>query len=201
MKSKLLALALITGITIVSCGEKKEEKKEESKEENKEEVKEEPAYAYTYEVTEEEVPGGWKLSITTENVTVDKIGETLESSYGAIFAFLTKTKKEMGIPFAISHEWMNESTPFTLEAAIPVMDSTIKAKAPLVLGKSYKGKALKVTYFGDYSKMKPAYDDIIQYMSEKKYANNGSPWEVYVTDPAVEKDTTKWQTDIYMPIK
>ena len=80
-------------------------------------------------------------------------------------------------------------------------DSTIKVKAPMVLGKSYAGKALKVQYFGDYAKVKPAYDDIMQYMTEKGLSNNGSPWEVYITDPMKEKDTLKWQTDVYMPIK
>jgi effector-binding domain-containing protein len=29
----------------------------------------------------------------------------------------------------------------------------------------------------------------------------GAPWEVYVTDPMVEKDTAKWQTDIYYPVQ
>jgi effector-binding domain-containing protein len=26
-------------------------------------------------------------------------------------------------------------------------------------------------------------------------------WEVYVTDPATEPDSTKWETDIYYPLK
>lgn len=200
MKIKILSLITIAAISFASCGGEKEEKKEEKKE-AKEEVKEEPSYVYTYEVIEEDVAGGWMVSITTENITVDKIGETLGANYGTIFTFLQKGKKEMGIPFAITHEWVNESTPFTLQAAIPVMDSTIKVKSPMVLGKSYKGKALKVQYFGDYAKMKPAYDDIMQYMTEKGLANNGSPWEVYITDPMNEKDTLKWETHVYMPIK
>jgi len=28
----------------------------------------------------------------------------------------------------------------------------------------------------------------------------GAPWEVYVNHPMVEKDTAKWQTDVYFPI-
>lgn len=200
MKIKILSLFAITAISFASCGGEKEEKKEEKKEEAKEEVKEEPKYEYTYEVTEVDVPGGWMVSISTENITIDKVGETLGSSYGAIFAFLQKGKKEMGIPFSTTKNWVDEKTPFTLIAAIPVMDSTIKVKAPMVLEKSYKGKALKVSYFGDYSKVQPAYDDLMQYVTEKNLTISGTPWEVYITDPMVEKDTLKWQTDVYMPV-
>jgi len=202
MKIKFLSLLTITALLFSSCGEeKKDEKKEEKKEEAKEEVEEKPAYTYNYEITEEEVPGGWMISITTENITVDKVGETLGANYGAIATYLGKMKKEMGIPFSSTPNWVDEKTPFTLIAAIPVMDSTIKVKAPMVLGKSYKGKAIKAVYFGDYNNVQLAYNDIMQYIEEKGLEMNGAPWEVYITDPMVEKDTLKWQTDVYMPIK
>ncbi|ALO14213.1 Transcriptional regulator, effector-binding domain/component [Salinivirga cyanobacteriivorans] len=29
----------------------------------------------------------------------------------------------------------------------------------------------------------------------------GSPWEVYLTDPQTEKDTSKWLTKMYQPVK
>jgi effector-binding domain-containing protein len=200
MKIKFLSLIAIAGLTFASCGGEKEEKKEEKKEEVKEEVKEEPQYKYTYEVTEVDVPEGWMISISTENITLDKVSETLAANYGTIASLLGKMKKEMGIPFSTTKDWVDEKTPFTLIAAIPVMDSTIKAKTPMVLGKSYKGKALKVSYFGDYSKVQPAYDDLMQYVTEKDLIISGTPWEVYITDPMVEKDTSKWQTDVYMPV-
>jgi effector-binding domain-containing protein len=196
-----LTVVTMSALIFTSCGEeKKEEKKEEVKEEAKEEV-EEPTYNYTYDVTEEDVQGGWMVSITTENITTDKVGQILGDNYGVITTFLTKAKKEMGIPFSTTNNWVDEKTPFTLVAGIPVMDSTIKVKTPMTLGKSYKGKAVKVQYFGDYSKIQPAYNDIMQYISEKSLIVNGSPWEVYITDPMVEKDTLKWQTDVYMPVK
>jgi AraC family transcriptional regulator len=49
--------------------------------------------------------------------------------------------------------------------------------------------------------MQKAYEDIEQFMKENGFSNNGSSWEVYITDPGVEKDPAKVQTDIYMPIK
>ena len=28
-----------------------------------------------------------------------------------------------------------------------------------------------------------------------------SPWEVYVNDPAVEPDQSRWRTDIFFPVR
>jgi effector-binding domain-containing protein len=201
MKRKLLYLTMAT-IIFASCGEKKEEaKKEEPKEEDSTVVEETPAYEYTYEVTETEVPAGWMVTITNENITMDKVKELLGANFGSISAMLSKSKKEMGAPLAIYHNWVDPASPFTMQAGFSVMDSTIKVKAPMVLGKSYVGKAIKTTYMGDYQKIKAAYDDLMQYSTEKGLNPNGSPWEVYIVSPMMEKDTMKWQTDIYIPVK
>lgn len=199
MKTKLLITGALS-IILFSCGGKEEKKESETKKVEEEKV-EEKKYEYQYEVTQVDVPGGWMVSITSDNVTVPQIAEILGSSYSQIVTALTSMKKEMGIPMAISHNWVSMNDPFTLEAALPVMDSTIKVKAPLMLKKSYKGKALKVTYFGPYENLSAAYMDIEQFMKENVLENNGSPWEVYIGDPGVEKDPMKVQTDVYMPIK
>lgn len=203
MKNYKTALFILPLSLLIACGgEKKEEKKEETSE--KEEVKEEPKeekYVYTYEVIQEDVKPGWMVSITTKGLTVEKIGETLGSNYGMMMPVLQKSKKVTGAPFAIYHNWTDPTQPFDMEAALPVSDSTLKVKTPMELKKTYGGKVLKVVYFGNYAKTETAYNDIHAFMKENNLSNNGSPWEVYITDPMIEKDTSKWQTDIYFPVK
>lgn len=197
MKAKLLILSVCL-LALSSCSEnKEEEKKETPKEEEQLETKEEVAY----EVNEIDVTSEWVVSITSEQTTVPEVANVLGKSYGEIFTFLSEAKIEMGIPRAYSHNWLGMDKPFDLEAAIPVTDSTIKVESPMTLRKTYSGKALKVVYFGAYDKMEGAYNAIETYMKENNLTNNGTPWEIYIGDPGVEKDMSKVQTDIYMPVK
>lgn len=185
-------------MVFTSCGEnKKEEKTETPKEEETVETSEET----TYEVNEIDVNSEWVVSITNKQTTVPEVANVLGKSYGDIFTMLTEANIEMGIPRAYSHNWIDIANPFDLEAAIPVTDSTIKVELPMVLRKTYSGKALKVVYFGAYDKMEGAYNAIESYMKENNLSNNGSPWEIYIGDPGVETDMSKVQTDIYMPVK
>lgn len=196
MKAKFLILSAC--IIFASCGENKEEKKETPKEE---ETTENTKEEVSYEVNEIDVTSEWVVSITTKQTTVPEIANVLGKSYGDIFTFLSEAKIEMGIPRAYSHNWLGLDKPFDLEAAIPVTDSTLKVKSPMELRKTYSGKALKVVYFGAYENMHNAYTAIEKYMEENSLTPNGSPWEVYIGDPGVEKDMSKVQTDIYMPVK
>ena len=38
-------------------------------------------------------------------------------------------------------------------------------------------------------------------MKANDVVSPGPSWEVYVTDPGAEPDTSKWQTDIYFPVE
>jgi effector-binding domain-containing protein len=38
-------------------------------------------------------------------------------------------------------------------------------------------------------------------MKEKELTQNGASWEVYLTNPMTEKDTAKWETHIFIPVK
>jgi len=61
--------------------------------------------------------------------------------------------------------------------------------------------AIKGIYKGDYNNLMALHLELDQYLQHKGLTMNGAPMEVYVTDPMVEKDTAKWITEIYYPIK
>jgi effector-binding domain-containing protein len=63
------------------------------------------------------------------------------------------------------------------------------------------GKTVKAVHTGAYEKLEATHNEINKYIEYKKLEISGAPWEVYVTDPGVEKDTTKWITEIYYPVK
>ena len=203
MKKLLLipAALLLSQALITSCGEKKEEKKDEAPKEDTTTVVEEPkdTYEYKYEVALADQGPKWMVVIPNKEMTVDKIGETLGKDYAKIGKATGKAVAQEA-PFAIYEGWTSPDAPFTMYSGIYVTDSTLKVKAPLELRKVPATKVVKVSYFGDYAKTEQAHADIMHYIEWNKMQIAGNPWEQYITDPMVEKDTAKWQTDIFYPV-
>ena len=133
-----------------------------------------------------------------DTASVSTIGMKLGKSYGSIMEALAKQKlTQTNAPFAIYYT--ESTTNWEMDAGIPVnkpgkMDGNVK---PGVLK---AGNAVVAHYFGDYMGTSAAYDALKKYITTNNKKIIGAPWEVYVNDPMVEKDTAKWQTDVYFPI-
>jgi effector-binding domain-containing protein len=63
------------------------------------------------------------------------------------------------------------------------------------------GPVATASYLGPYDGIGPAYAAIQAWCTEQGHEIAGPPWESYITDPNQEPDPTKWQTDIYFPIR
>jgi effector-binding domain-containing protein len=158
----------------------------------------ENSFKYTYNVQEKEVT---PMTIATIRNKVNKgeIGNILGKSYGEIQAYIAKNGAKMaGAPMAITIAW--DSLSWDFEAALPI-NKEIKGNDHIQIKKSFEGKVLFVEYKGSYEKTYQAYMDLEQYKKSKGYSDAGGPWEVYVTDPGTEPDTSKWITEIYFPVK
>lgn len=158
----------------------------------------ESSYKYTYTVQEKDV-ASILIATIRNKVNTGEIGEIMGKSYGEIQAFIAKNgAKCVGSPMAITLAW--DSLTWDFEAAIPI-DKEIKGNDRISVKKSYEGKAVWVTYTGPYENTFQAYTDLDQYMKEKGLTQAGGPWEVYLTDPGTEPDSTKWVTEIYFPVQ
>jgi effector-binding domain-containing protein len=82
-----------------------------------------------------------------------------------------------------------------LECAIPV-DKTAKSENDVNVVEFPSTNAVVAHYYGAYTGSAAAHEAIDKWVNDKKLSITGSPWEVYVTDPMMEKDTSKWLTDI-----
>lgn len=201
MKMKFLPITLVTVLsyTLVNCGGS-EEKKEEPKADTTVVVKDTvPAYEYKYKVEEVDVKPRWAVTIG-DSTAVDGLKDFFMKNFPLLGKCSNMKKEEItDAPLALFYDFSEEKKFYTV-AAMYIKDSTRKVKAPAKVEKLYGGKALKVVYMGAYEKTGDAYNDLMQYMEEKGMAPAGAPWEQYVTDPGLEKDTLKWQTDIYFPV-
>ena len=96
---------------------------------------------------------------------------------------------------------------YTQPPADFIMDIAAKVNKPGKVAGNVKpgvikaGNAVVAHYFGDYMKMKDGYEALHKWIGENNKKITGNPWEVYVTDPGMEKDTAKWQTDIYYKVE
>lgn len=122
------------------------------------------------------------------------------STYGEISAFLGKDMAKVSAPpLALFNKWDEANQRAEMEIGIPVASEMV-ATEPILSGTTYGGKALKVTFKGDYSDTGNAHWFIDAYLKDHGMTMAGAPWESYVTDPELEPDTANWITEIYYPI-
>lgn len=132
--------------------------------------------------------------------TEQTLSKMLGQGYSEIQAFMVKNKiKQMGAPFAI-YDVFNPGGPVELRAAIPIEKPVTATGAVKLLELKYP-HALLTQFYGDYSGGMGAHDAINKYAKTNNRKILGAPWEVYVTDPGIEKDTAKWLTEVLYPVE
>ena len=104
-----------------------------------------------------------------------------------------------GPPYSIYYSWDPEGKSF-MEIGIPVADE-LPGEEEIIPSETPGGKAVTGAYYGPYEGMNTIYNALEKYMQVLKLEPRGMAWEVYITDPSQEPDTSKWETHVYFPIK
>jgi effector-binding domain-containing protein len=153
--------------------------------------------ASAYKVEEKTVPAIQVLTIKT-SCKPDQISNSLGKCYGEISAYMMKNKLEFaGQPFAIYHKYGLQGV--EMEAGIPVAKAG-KSSGRIVAKELKAGPVAMVAHYGKYEDSEKAHAFVDSWLTQNKKQATGSPWEVYVTDPAKEKDPNKWLTEVYYPL-
>jgi len=158
---------------------------------------------FSVAITEEETQSVSYVSIsTTMSFENDEaINAQMMKSYTELATVLEKSKVEMaGHPFSMYPKWDEATKMMEMVCAMPIA-ANAKLPAKYKIMQTSGGKAVKAVHLGDYSKMMTTHEQLTKYIEYKNLKMNGAPWEVYLTDPTVEKDTSKWVTEIYYPIQ
>jgi len=130
---------------------------------------------------------------------IDGIGDLLQKNYGTLMKYVgEKGYAIMGAPLAVYHNW-NPDGYIYISAAIP-LHGKVKEHKNIKKLNIEAGKAVYAKHFGGYntSATHHAIDDFVK---KHNLQLKDFIWEEYITDPSTEPDTTKWQTDIYYPLK
>lgn len=158
-----------------------------------------PKFAVT--ITEVEAPAISYIGLSHTMNPQDPvaISKQMSKMYGELMLVLQKAKVEMaGYPFCLYPSF--SETSMEMVCALPVgADAKVPAKYKLM--QTTGGAAVKAVHFGDYNTLESTHNQLNQYIAWKKLEINGAPWEVYITDPELEKDTTRWITEVYYPVR
>ncbi len=106
----------------------------------------------------------------------------------------------VGFPCGIFWKWDEASMTTDMAAAMPVSSKNISNETYSVINLP-NSKEYVLNYYGAYDKMKLAYESMDSVIKMNGYANPETVIEEYITDPMVEKDTSKWLTKIHFLVK
>ena len=137
----------------------------------------------------------------TDSASCEMVSDVLGKSYGTVMGYLGPMNIECdGPPFARWLMWNDTLNKFVVQAGMFVK-SKVEPKAPVQVSVMPKQKVVAAIHYGPYETSVKTYEAIEKYIKDNKLTANGAPWEVYVTDPEKEADMTKWETEIYYPVK
>ncbi|MEO5571110.1 MAG: SRPBCC family protein [Bacteroidia bacterium] len=134
-----------------------------------------------------------------DTASMSNISQKLGGDYGTIGEAMKKQGLKMtGAPFAIYYS--DSSDNMVMDACVSV-DKAGKEGGRVKPGIIKAGNAVVGHYFGNYQKLNEGHYAIKEWISRNNKKIIGAPWEIYMTDPGMEKDTAKWQTDIFYPVE
>lgn len=138
--------------------------------------------------------------IKKDKLPFDKLTQFFGEQYSAIYDAVNKTKAlSIQQPYAFYYSVDEDKKTTELAAAVQVNDPTVKVPGfeTITLPAS---KLIMTTHIGSFETMGPAYEEMKKYVKEKGLKTE-LMIEHYLSDPAVEKDPTKWETIIYFIVK
>ena len=150
-------------------------------------------------ITETEVEPQISLAIK-DSADIYNIGDKMYELYTELESYMKETGIEMtGPPYAVFYNW-DSTAPIVFETGFPVKEK-VEGKGRIYFTESPGGKVITTYHYGDYESSEYTYLKISEYIDENNKVICGPSWEVYLTDPSTEPDTSKWVTQIFFPVE
>ncbi|WP_420465414.1 SRPBCC family protein [Panacagrimonas sp.] len=109
--------------------------------------------------------------------------------------------KPAGPVLAIGRRWDAEADVYEFDAAVPVLPGTqLSAAAGVKIGQTYAGPVLKAAHQGPNGTLQDHLGKLMAYKRAAGYADNGAPWDVYVSDPATTPEAER-VVETYVPVR
>jgi effector-binding domain-containing protein len=131
--------------------------------------------------------------------TYDEMGPEMGKAYSELMRICTDQDLTiLDMPFSIIYD--AEPGFYEFDAAFKI-DQLIKAPRGFVSGVIPGGETVSLSHYGLSENLPASYKIIENWIQENGYLPDGNPYEVYVTEPSAEPDSSKWETQIFYPVK
>lgn len=134
-----------------------------------------------------------------DEVSHQEIPKRMGEIFGELMSFMQRNRiQAAGPPFVLYHSWSGAKT--VMEVGFPVA-SPVKGEGRVQPMTLPAGKVVTGVHNGPYDKLMVSYARMQKWMEAKGVKPAGKMWEVYMTDPAIEKDPTKYVTQLFWPVE
>lgn len=128
-----------------------------------------------------------------------ELSPVIGKAYGQIIDYMkAKGIQQVGAPFCIFHFYSKDSV--SLEPGI-FTDKLGKSQGNINAYDMKPSNVVVATYYGPYSGIEATVMKVVYWINENHKHIIGHNWDVFVTDPRTEPDSTKWETKIYYPVE
>jgi effector-binding domain-containing protein len=153
--------------------------------------------AVTYEVFER-ILTPQPVLVMRRRINRADVAKVIGELLGAVFLRAQRAGATLtGQPFTRYLEWGPGLV--SIEAGLPVA-ARVEGEGDVLAESLPGGRVAVTTHLGPYHQLVDAHAAVQQWLEEHGLRATGSPWEVYVTDPADEPDPMNWRTDVFWPI-
>ena len=140
-----------------------------------------------------------RAAVMHAEASTEELPATFARIFPAVHAALTEQGvTDMGHVIAVYHSM--DANQMTLSAGIEIGDG-VEPAGELELLEMPASDAVKADHFGPYEELGRTHEQVWQYVQEIGRAPSGGPIERYITDPQAEPDSSKWHTEIYLPVQ
>lgn len=134
-----------------------------------------------------------------DSASISTISQKLGQGFGKIMGIVQKQRLEAaGAPFGIYYT--ESTTNWDMDICIPV-NKAGKEDGDVKVGLYKGGNMVIASFYGAYEQTPAGHEAAGAYIEKNGKKVLGAPWERYVTDPMMEKDTAKWLTEICYPVE
>jgi len=134
-----------------------------------------------------------------DSCSLEDVGQRINILYNELLVFGARSGIDITVrPIAIYHRLDEKKAVF--ELGIPVFKQI--PVSGRIRFKTMQGRDHVVaSFYGSYDTLEDGHNAIQQWLLRYRRNLAGSPWEMFVTDPATESDPNKWLTRIYYPVE
>ncbi|MGH2960900.1 MAG: GyrI-like domain-containing protein [Solirubrobacterales bacterium] len=128
-----------------------------------------------------------------------RVGETFHEVLPEVLSYLERVgARPAGPPFARFFDYTDDEADF--EAGFPVTEP-VPGEGRIAAGELPGGPAAVTTHVGPYEGLQDTHAAIGEWVLAHGHDPSGPVWEIYVTDPREEPDSSKRRTEVVWPLR